>query len=101
MIAITSEQLRDMIGLQVRYQNFYCQIVEILEDEPALILEDMEQHTGIQPDQHGEAHRKVPKTYTVKILTQDKLEYSPAFLALDPIPLEVNKPSLLSKAESV
>ena len=91
MISITTEQLRDMIGLKVRYHNVDCQIVEVLEDGPALILEDLEHHISIQPDQHGEAHRKVPKTYTIKILTHDKLEYSPSFLALDPIPLEIEE----------
>ena len=91
MISITTEQLRDMIGLRVRYHNVDCQIVEVLEDGPALILEDLEHHISIQPDQHGEAHRKVPKTYTIKILTHDKLEYSPSFLTLDPIPLEIEE----------
>lgn len=95
MISITTEQLREMIGLRVRYHNVDCQIVEVLEDGPALILEDLEHHISIQADQHGEAHRKVPKTYTIKILTHDKLEYSPSFLTLDPIPLEIeeNPPS--------
>ena len=91
MISITTEQLREMIGLRVRYHNVDCQIVEVLEDGPALILEDLEHHISIQPDQHGEAHRKVPKTYTIKILTHDKLEYSPSFLTLDPIPLEIEE----------
>jgi len=100
MITITSEQMSNMIGLRVRHHNVYCQIVEILEDSPALILEDLEHHISIQPDQHGEAHRKVPKTYTIKILTHDKLEYSPAFLALDPIPLDVENSNPLTTAES-
>ena len=100
MISITTEQMSDMIGLRVRYHDVDCQIVEILEDGPALILEDLEHHISIQPDQHGEAHRKVPKTYTIKVLTHDKLEFSPTFLSLDPIPLDVkNIPNTIT-AES-
>jgi len=90
MITITTEQISDMIGLRVRYRDVYCQVVEILEDSPAIILEDLEQHISIQPDQHGEAHRRVPKTYMIKILTHDKLEFSPDFLSLDPVPLNLN-----------
>ena len=100
MISITTEQMRDMIGLRVLYHNVDCQIVEVLEDGPALILEDLEHHISIQPDQHGEAHRKVPKTYTIKILTHDRLEYSPTFLSLDPIPLEIKDNASNSAFES-
>jgi len=74
-----------MIGLQVRYHDVYCRVVEVLEDGPAIILEDMEQHISIQADQHGEAHRRVPQTYTITILSSDKLEFSATFLALEPL----------------
>jgi len=85
MIQLDTIQMRSMIGLRVKYLEVHCQVVEILEDGPAIILEDLEQHIHIQADQHGEAHRKVPKTYTVTILSQDCLEFSAAFLALEPL----------------
>jgi len=85
MITITTEQIRSMIGLQVRYHQVYCRVVEVLDDGPAIILEDMEAHICIQADQHGEAHRRVPQTYTISILTSDRLEFSSAFLALEPL----------------
>jgi len=85
MIQLDTEQMRSMIGLRVKYHEVYCQVIEIIEDGPAIVLEDLEMHTSIQADQHGEAHRKVPKTYTITILSKDRYEFSPAFLALEPL----------------
>ena len=77
-----------MIGLQVKYHDTYCRVVEILDDGPTIILEDMEiQNISIQADQHGEAHRRVPQTYTISVLSPDKLEFSITFLALEPLEL--------------
>ncbi len=85
MIEISKEQIRNMIGLQVKYNSVYCRVVEILDDGLAIILEDMEAHNSIQADQHGEAHRRVPQTYTIEVLSTDRLEFSPAFLSLEPL----------------
>jgi len=88
---ITVEDLRDLIGLRVRYGGMDCQIIEILEDGPSLVLQnDVAQ--AIQPDQYGEAHRRVPHTLTIPIFTDDKAELNPDFLGLDIINLdEFNK----------
>lgn len=83
-IILSTEQVRGMIGLRVVFQEKYCQVVEILDDGPHLVLESLEHHSSIQADQHGEAHRKVPKTYTVPILSPDRLEFSVEFLTLIP-----------------
>ena len=85
MDRLDTEQIRNMIGLQVKHHEVNCQVVEIIEDGLAIVLEDLEQHTSIQGDQHGEAHRKVPKTYTVSVLSEDQTEFTPAFLALEPV----------------
>ncbi len=73
MTQLTSdiEILRDAIGQRVRFHNVVYEIIEILEDGPALVLQDCEQHTSIQPDQHGEAHRRVPQTLTLPVLTTE------------------------------
>lgn len=76
-------QLRGLIGLHVHYNGARCQIIEVLEDEPALILQDCERHTIIQPDQLGEAHRRVPSTFTIPVLSGDKTELNPMFLELN------------------
>ena len=85
MIQLDTEQMRSMIGLRVKYHDVYCQVVEIIEDGPSIVLENLERHTSIQADQHGEAHRKVPKTYTITILSKDRYEFSLDFLALEPL----------------
>ena len=84
VINFSTDQMRGMIGLTVYYHNSCYQIVEILDDGPHLVLESLEQHNCIQPDQHGEAHRKVPETLTICILSHDRLEFSGDFLALIP-----------------
>lgn len=85
MIQLDTEQMRSMIGLRVKYHEVYCQVIEIIEDGPSIVLEDLEMHISIQADQHGEAHRKVPKNYTITILSKDQYEFSPEFLALEPL----------------
>ena len=82
---MTSDQLHTMIGQCVVFKGVYCQVVEIIEDGPSLVLEDLEAHVGIQPDQHGEAHRRVPKTYTIRVFSPDSNEFTTEFLSLEPI----------------
>ncbi len=62
------EGLRDSIGQRVRFRDVIFEIIEILEDGPSFVLQDCEKHTSIQPDQHGEAHRRVPQTITLPVL---------------------------------
>lgn len=80
---LTVEQLRRLIGSRVQYDDNLCEVIEVLEDGPALILQYIEEHVMIQADQHGEAHRRVPTTVTVPILHPDGGHYHPAFLQLD------------------
>ena len=77
------ENLRNLIGREVDYGGCCCQVIEILEDGPALILQHKESLTNIQPDQHGEAHRKVPSIITIPVLDHDQKKYSSDFTALD------------------
>ncbi|MDH5730198.1 MAG: hypothetical protein OEZ58_14475 [Gammaproteobacteria bacterium] len=82
---ITIEQARSMIGVEVRFQETHCTVIEVLEDGPSVVLLDRSRGNDIQADQHGEAHRRVPKTYVIKILNPSKDEFSLSFLALDPL----------------
>lgn len=75
--------LREMIGTRVRFEGRGWEIVEILEDGPALILQDCNQRTIIQTDQHGEAHRLVPSTRTIPLFAVDGHSLSAAFLSMD------------------
>ena len=75
--------LRSLIGVQVQYRGTLCQVIEILEDDPALILQELAQHPAIQADQHGEAHRRVQPTITVPVLDKEGKNYSADFAALN------------------
>jgi len=67
--------LRQHIGCYARHQGTVYEIIEVLEDAPALVLQDCEEHTTIQADQHGEAHRRVPQTRTINIPVNDDGKY--------------------------
>ncbi len=83
-LPISIERLRGFIGREVQYNGKVCRIIEILEDDGlSLILQHTEQLTHIQPDQHGEAHRRVPTTITIPVLDDEGNNYSPAFKKLD------------------
>lgn len=80
--AVSLEQLRALIGRRVRHAGVQCQVIEILEDGPALVLQDCEQHTIIQPDQHGEAHRRVAPTFIVPLAGDEPDKLNPTFVNL-------------------
>ena len=84
-VNLTINQLHGLIGLRVIFQSQPWEIIEILEDGPALVLQDSQRHTVIQPDQYGEAHRRAPSTVTIPVFTLDKTELHPSFLSLDAI----------------
>jgi hypothetical protein len=81
-IVITLEQLRGMIGQKVRYEGVRCQVIEVLEDGPSLVLIDVGED-GIQIDQYGNPRRRVPQNYTVPVLSAAADGLHPAFLALE------------------
>ncbi len=81
-LILTLDQLRSLIGLFVYHQGVCCQVIEVLEDGPAIVLLSEEPPT-IQPNQHGEATRRTPVTYTIPVLNAEQDELHPAFLALD------------------
>jgi hypothetical protein len=82
-IIITLDQLRSMIGLRLMHQGIACQVIEVLEDGPSLVLQSSHEKPAIQANQHGEANRRTPVTYTIPVLNHDKTELHPQFLALD------------------
>ncbi len=59
--------LRQQIGRYAQVEGAVYEVIEVLEEEPAMVLQDCEKHTTIQADQHGEAHRRVPETRTITI----------------------------------
>ncbi len=78
------QQLRKLIGIEVIHQGLCCRIIEILEHEPALVLQSTGPREGIQDNQFGDPHRRVAEVYTIPLY--DELhpgENHPDFLALD------------------
>lgn len=61
------ERARALLGTEVRYRGTLCRAIELLDEPARLILEDGDHATHVQADQHGDAHRKVPKTYTIHL----------------------------------
>lgn len=81
-------QLRKLIGLEVMHQGVCCRIVEILEQEPALVLESCGQRDTIQDDQYGDPHRQVAEIFTIALFDEQRDgECHPDILALE-LPLE-------------
>jgi hypothetical protein len=80
---INVERLHSLIGHEVEFAGTLCQIIEILEDGPALILQQRRHLTSIQADQHGEAHRRVPCTITVPVFDPQGLALHADFHSLN------------------
>ena len=82
------QQLRNLIGLEVMHQGVCCRIVEILEHEPALVLEASGPREGIQDNQFGDPHRRVSEVFTIALFDEQREgECHPDLLALG-LPLE-------------
>lgn len=81
-INISMDQLRSMIGVQVWHEGVCCEVLEVLDDGPALILVSVDGDT-MQADQFGNPSRRVPQTHAVPVLSNDGEALHPAFLALD------------------
>ncbi len=75
--------LRSLLGVEVIHQGVRCQLLEILDDGPTLVLQDRETHTTIQDNQYGGPWRRVPAVYTIPLTTQDGTELHPSFIALN------------------
>ena len=71
-----------MIGVRLHYQGIPCQVVEVLEDGPSIVLVSIDED-NIQADQFGNPKRKVPQIYTIPVLSADGQSIHPAYLSLD------------------
>lgn len=64
-------ELKLLLGKQINYKGTDCEVIDVLEDDPALVLQSLAHDNKIQPDQYGEAHRRAPETFTVSIYGRD------------------------------
>lgn len=74
------DDLRHIIGQQLNYKGHTCEVIEVLEDGPQLVLRNLDvvsaqeqalSRNPIQPNQFGEAHRRTPETFTVPALDKN------------------------------
>lgn len=79
----TVQQLRKLIGVEVLHQGLCCRIIEILEHEPAVVLQSTGPREGIQENQFGDPHRRVAEVYTIPLFDGEHPgQKHPDFLAL-------------------
>jgi len=77
------QQLRKLIGQEVVHQGVCCRIVEILEQEPALVLESCGLREEIQDNQFGDPQRRVAEVFTIALFDEQRSgECHPDLLAL-------------------
>ena len=79
--SVSIDRLRALIGRQLDHAGHRCEVLEILEEEQAVVLCCLSGDTVIQADQHGEPRRRVPETYTIPVFGPDG-DYDERFLAL-------------------
>lgn len=65
MTTLNIQDLRSLIGQRVIHQGIHCQVVELLEHEPALVLEAIGSREGFQDNQFGDPRRRVAEVFTI------------------------------------
>ena len=68
MPRIDPEKLQKLLGQILHYQGRPYQVIEILSEEPALVLRDRQDRKILQTNQYGNASGWAPQTFTVALL---------------------------------
>lgn len=76
------QKLRALIGRQAVIRERPCELIEVLEDGPQLVLRCLGECSVIQPDQYGEAHRRVPQTIAVPVFDLEGKALNPFLVEL-------------------
>lgn len=77
MLRVDSDKLKILLGQPLTYRDMPCQVIEILADEPALVLRDRHDHKVIQPNQYGDAGDWLPRTFTATVLNARRDGFNP------------------------
>ncbi len=89
------DHVQQYIGREITYKGSRCQLIEILEDGPALVFMCLEHTTTIQSDQHGGAHRRVHETHTVPCLSEIHEDLHPVVKEVLPVEIHARLLSFL------
>lgn len=87
----TANPLHSLIGLEFSHQDKHCTLIEVIEDGPRLVVQCLSEKT-IQPNQHGNAHRRSHPTYTIHCLNEFKSDLHPVLK--NALPPEQQQPLL-------
>lgn len=77
MLRFDPQKLQTLLDQTLTYQGLSCHVIEILNDEMALVLRGHRDHTVIQPNQYGDAGRRVPQIFTVSLLDPSGVSLNP------------------------
>lgn len=80
---VTVQAILSLAGTAVRFRGRLHWVIEVLVDEPALVLSPVEDAREIQADAYGHARRQAPALVTVPVFAGPAGELHPDFLALD------------------
>lgn len=72
------EQLEALIGRRVRHLDHNWQIIEVLEDELAIVLQADDDSERILSNSHGEPVRSLPNVLTLAVRNPDGEGINPA-----------------------
>ncbi|SEQ40631.1 hypothetical protein SAMN05421693_12913 [Ectothiorhodospira magna] len=79
--------LESLIGREATVDGIHCEVIEILEAGPRVVVGQMDGDHVIQPDQHGEPHRRVLQTFTLPVLNDQATDIHPVIAAMAGEPL--------------
>lgn len=77
MLRVDSDKLKKLLDQPLTYQGIPCRVIDILADEPALVLRDQQNHKVIQANQYGDAGDRSPRTFTVAVLDARRDAFNP------------------------
>ncbi len=83
-MSLTLDQLRAMIGLRLRLRGQAFRVIEVIEDQTALVLEpESPDARDIQADAYGQARRHAREIVMVPVFNADRTGLHEEFLEID------------------
>jgi len=67
----TLEQLKSLVGTELRYQGMRCLLVEVIDDPPIAVLRPVGAEPVIQADNFGKPVRHAPQLFELPIFGAD------------------------------
>lgn len=77
MLRLDPDKLKKLLGHTLHYQGVSCRVIEVLSEEPALVLQDAQDRKVIQTTQYGDANCWAPQIFTVTILNPHRDGFNP------------------------